>query len=57
MHTLPAPRSNAELRAPKTSGIRGDRYAPASGPQSTPFCETYHVKNGGVNQGQHFPIF
>ena len=32
MQNLSAPRSNTELRAPKTAGIRGDRDAPAASP-------------------------
>ena len=32
MHNLSAPRSNTELRAPKTAGIRVNRDAPAASP-------------------------
>ena len=42
---LTAPLSNIELRAHKTTGIRGDRDVPPAGPQSTP-CETYRGEKG-----------
>ena len=51
MHTLPAPARMPSSGLPKTAGIRGDRDAPAAGPQSTPFCETYHGENGGSIRG------
>jgi hypothetical protein len=44
MHTLPAPRSNAELQAPKTK--TGDRDALAASPQSTLFARLIMEKWG-----------
>ena len=55
MHTLPAPARMPSSGLPKTAGIRGDRDAPAASPQSTPFCETYHGENGGVQSGAALP--
>ena len=46
MQNLSAPRSNTELRAPKTAGIRGDRDAPAASPQRNPLRDLSWEKMG-----------
>jgi hypothetical protein len=51
MQNLSAPRSNAELRAPKTAGIRGDRDAPAAGPQAPLMRDLPWGKRGGLIRG------
>ena len=51
MSNLPAPRSNSELRAPKTAGIRERRDAPAAGPQSTPYARLMMGEKGGSIRG------
>ena len=51
MPNLPAPRSNTELRAPKTAGIRGRRDAPAVGPQSSPYARLVMGEKGGSIRG------
>ncbi len=53
MRNLPAPRSETELWAPKTTDIRGGRDCPAAGLQA-PFMRDYNREKG--DQGQNFPI-
>ena len=51
---LTAPRSNIELRAHKTTGIRGDRDAPAADPQSASYVRLIAGKRG-VKSGAALP--
>jgi hypothetical protein len=47
----PPPRSNNELRAPKTADIRGDRDAPAAGPQAPLMRNLSWEERGGLIMG------
>ena len=55
MPNLPAPRSNTELRAPKTAGIHGRRDAPAARPHGTPYARLVMGEKGGVQSGAALP--
>ena len=52
MTNLPAPRSNNELRDPKTATLRGGRGVPAASPQSTTYARlAMGEKKGGSIRG------